>query len=224
MADANRQDLRIIGETNSAGGQFGKVRITGECTFSGDVDCTKLSCMGETKVAGSLRASELKLTGEVEIDGSLDAGHVGGRGELEVSSRMRGEHIKLMGNLEVGGDCEAGVFDISGAFNVKGLVSAESLNVKMYGPCRAREIGGGTLTVKRSRASALIHLFKPNTAGDLIADSIEGDVVELQHTTAGVVRGKRVTIGPGCVIERVEYAEMLDIHKSSTVKEMIRQA
>jgi cytoskeletal protein CcmA (bactofilin family) len=224
VAEPRKQDLRIIGESTSSGGHYGKVRITGECVLKGDVDCVKLSCVGNAKVQGNLRANELKLTGECYVEGNLVAGTVGGRGELKVSSHTRGEHIKFTGNIEVGGDCESGVLDIGGAFSVNGLVSAEQLELKMYGPCRAKEIGGGTLIVKRSRAASLIHLFKSKSAGILTAESIEGDIVDLQHTIAGTVRGNQVTIGPGCVIDRVEYAQTLNIHKSAKVKEMIRQA
>ena len=41
----------------------------------------------------------------------------------------------------------------------------------------------------------------------LTAETIEGDVVWLENTTAKVVRGKNVTVGPGCVVDLVEYAE-----------------
>ncbi|MFD0675060.1 bactofilin [Cohnella sp. GCM10027633] len=223
MNELRLPDLKIMGESTSNGGRFRNVRITGECVFHGDVDCTKLACTGNATVQGNLRAEELKLTGRCDL-GSIDAGIVTGRGELAVSSRLRGEHIKFTGHIEVDGDCEAGALEVGGAFTVNGLASAERLELRMYGPCRAKEIGGGTITVKRSRASTLVHLFSPDSAGDLTADSIEGDEVSLQHTKAGIVRGNRVTIGPGCEIGRVEYAKTLDIHKNAKVGEVIRQA
>ena len=39
----------------------------------------------------------------------------------------------------------------------------------------------------------------------LKAETIEGDDVYLEHTTAQVVRGNTVTIGEGCEIDLVEY-------------------
>lgn len=39
---------------------------------------------------------------------------------------------------------------------------------------------------------------------------IEGDDVDLEYTQADVVRGRRVRIGEGCSIGRVEYSESLD--------------
>ncbi|WP_027085632.1 hypothetical protein [Cohnella panacarvi] len=224
MAEPRKQDLKIIGETTSSGGQFGNVRITGQCTFRSDLDCNRISCIGQTDVQGNLRAGELKLTGEAAVGGTLDAGRVGGRGQLNVSSRLRGEQIQFTGEIKVGDDCEAGDLAMLGAFDVHGLVSAERLELKMLGSCKAKEIGGGRLVVRRSRKSALIHLFKPSSVGSLVADSIEGDVVELEHTTAQVVRGNHVTIGAGCQIGRVEYTQTLDVHKNAVVQEMVRQA
>ena len=215
--------MKIIGETTSSGGQFGNVRITGQCTFKSDLDCSRMSIIGQAEVQGKLRAGELKLTGEAAVRGAIDAGRIGGQGQLNISSRLRGEQIRFTGEINVGGDCEVGDLTISGAFDVNGLVSAERLELKMYGPCKAKEIGGGRLVAKRSRKSALLNLFKTSNAGALVADSIEGDIVELEHTTAQVVRGNQVTIGQGCRIGRVEYTQTLNIHKSAVVQEMVRQ-
>lgn len=40
----------------------------------------------------------------------------------------------------------------------------------------------------------------------LTAELIEGDVIELTHTNAKIVRGNTVKIGPNCQIETVEYS------------------
>lgn len=225
MAETTKKpNLRIVGETTSAGGQFGTIRITGECKLLSDVECDKFACTGKTDVAGNMRAGEFRLTGECEVRGSLDAGRAGGRGELDVASRLRAEHVDFTGNLKVGEDCEAGDLLIDGGFQVNGLVSAERLVLKMYGPCVAREIGGGTITVKRSKASSLIHLFRSKSSGVLTTDSIEADVVDIQHTAAGVVRGNHVTIGAGCRVDRVEYAATINIHKNAVVKDIVRQS
>jgi cytoskeletal protein CcmA (bactofilin family) len=224
VAEAIRRDLKVIGETTSMGGQFRHIKVTGECKFNGDLDCNKLSSIGEVVINGALRADGLKLTGECEIKGSLDALTVRGRGELKVSSGMRGESIKFTGNIDTDGDCEAGAFEVSGGFNVRGLLSADSLEVKMHGPCRARELGGGKLRIKRSRTSALVSLIKQKNLNSaaLNAELIEGDSIELEHTVAGIVRGNSVTIGFGCQIDRVEYRDSLHVHNSAIVKEKVQ--
>ncbi len=49
--------------------------------------------------------------------------------------------------------------------------------------------------------------FSIGRTPSLRTNSIEGDRVELEYTTAMVVRGKEVIIGEGCKIDRVEYTE-----------------
>jgi cytoskeletal protein CcmA (bactofilin family) len=212
----------MIGTTTSAGGNFRNVRLTGESLLSGDVDCYKLSNTGELVVKGNLRAEELSLTGECDVQGSLQTITARGRGEVKVSSGVRGENIKFTGSIGVGGDCEAGSLEVDGAINVAGLLSADRLEIKMYGPCKAKEIGGTNLFVKRSKATRIINLLKSSDHAKLYAEQIEGDKVELDHTEASVVRGNNVKIGPGCEIGRVEYRDTLEIHKSSLVKESIQ--
>ncbi|MCD9023884.1 hypothetical protein [Cohnella silvisoli] len=222
MAEEFRRDLKMVGETTSAGGKFRNVKIMGESVLSGDVDCIKLSCTGEITVNGGLRALELKLTGECDVKGIVHAVKIGGRGELDVLSGIRAEDIKFTGNVKTKGDCEAASFEVFGAFQIDGLLSAEKLEVSMYGPCVAREIGGGTLRFKRSKATVFKRLINSEDVAALSAQSIEGDVVDLEHTSASLVRGNNVKIGSGCEIDRVEYRDTLDIHKSAIVKEKIK--
>ncbi len=91
MAEQTRRDIRMVGETNSAGGYFRNVKLTGESTFSGDVDCVKLTQIGELEITGGLTVGEMKLTGECEVLGRLKAGAIGGRGELKVKAGLRAE-------------------------------------------------------------------------------------------------------------------------------------
>lgn len=213
----------MIGDSTSKGGRYRNVKLTGESTLEGDVDCVKLSQIGELKVKGDMRAEAMRITGECEIKGALAASKIGGRGELKVNSGLRAEKLKFTGNVDVGGNCEAGTFEVNGAFDVEGLVSAEWMDIRFFGPCRAREIGGGKLRARRSRTTKLINLIKSRGQAALAASVIEGDDVELEHTTADVVRGNRVSIGPGCRIGRVEYRDSLSAHKSAVVGEVFQQ-
>jgi hypothetical protein len=53
--------------------------------------------------------------------------------------------------------------------------------------------------------------------------SITGDTVTLEGTHAKLVKGKRVTIGPECTIDRVEYTTSLDVDAKATVRERIKK-
>lgn len=222
MAEQTRRDIRMVGETNSAGGYFRNVKLTGESTFSGDVDCVKLTQIGELEITGGLTVGEMKLTGECEVLGRLKAGAIGGRGELTVKAGLRAERVKFTGNVETDGDCEAGIFKMDGAFGIRGLLGADTVDVRMFGPCTAKEIGGSKIRVRRSRTRKLLSLVHAGGNSVLNAEQIEGDAVVLEYTEAAVVRGNRVEIGPGCKIGKVEYRSELDIHKSATVAEVVQ--
>ncbi|MNC40989.1 hypothetical protein D3C81_1673100 [compost metagenome] len=110
---------------------------------------------------------------------------------------------------------------ISGALQIDGLLSAQTLEVSLFGPGMAAEIGGGRIKIKRSIGGVLI---KPGQSGRLrfTAGLIEGDQVELQVTTAGTVRGGNVIIGTGCEIDTVEYSGSLDIHQNAIVRNQVK--
>lgn len=218
---AARNPLKILGTTTSAGGYFGDVKVTGECQFTGDVDCLKLSLTGETAVAGSLRMDKMKITGEFAVEGILEGHSLRGQGEIKAAS-TRISQVDFNGNLEVLGDCEAEELRISGAIHVAGLLNAEQLEISLYGPSAAKEVGGSAITIKRSKAGLLMNLVKPNPKVMFTAGLIEGDRVDLNYTKAEVVRGDHVIIGAECEINTVEYSSTLELHKYANVKRQVK--
>jgi len=205
----NTGNLKLIGTTETNGGRFGEVRIVGESRIHGPMECGRFSCTGTADIAGDLKAETLKLTGELTIQGNLTAGKGQLTGEIRVHGGCRGDRLKQNGQLTVQGDCEYESLRVNGAVQVDGLLSAETLELRLYGPSDAKEVGGGRISVKRSRVAAIRNWFA--TAGPYLmtAELIEGDIVELEHTHAQVVRGNRVRLGPGCEIGRVEYRRSL---------------
>lgn len=210
-------DVKLVGTTRSNGGKFGNLRIVGESELLGRTECRTLNCTGKTRVEGELEAGNVKLTGELTVEGSLAAKEAALTGQVEVRGNCRGERFKLMGELRVGGSFEYETCKLTGAVSVEGLLSAERLEVRLHGPSRAREIGGGTITVKPSRMNPIKRLFVPGGSGDMTADSIEGDHLDLTNTTAKVVRGNQVRIGPGCRIDRIEYRHSLTRAKGAQI-------
>ncbi|QAA23831.1 hypothetical protein [Sporolactobacillus terrae] len=73
MSQATGKDLKIMGETQSNGGQFDKVRTMGECTITGSVEADSCKVMGECSISGDLSCTTFKNMGEVAIGGSLAA-------------------------------------------------------------------------------------------------------------------------------------------------------
>lgn len=216
-----RSNLKVVGTTNSAGGFFREVKITGEGYFSGDVDCEKLNVTGNIEVEGSLQVTKMKLTGGLTLKDHLKGNSLRGQGEVKAAS-LKVDDVHINGSLEINGDCEGEHLRISGSCNVTGLLSAEKLEINLYGPSKAKEVGGSSLTIKKSKTGRLMELVKPTTKLQFEAGVIECDTVELVNTKASVVRGKRVIVGADCEIETVEYRESLEIHKHATVKYQVK--
>jgi cytoskeletal protein CcmA (bactofilin family) len=112
-------------------------------------------------------------------------------------------------------DCETETFKAESIFKIGGLLIAEQINVKLFGACEAREIGGETILVKKNKTS-LFDLFK---TPQLDTDLIEGDKIEVEYTNAKVIRGNQIKIGPNCSIGLIEYTDELVVHPKASVKE-----
>lgn len=222
MTETVAGDLRLVGTNTSGGGSFGTVKITGEAVLLSDTHCRKFGCTGTLQVNGAMRAEEFRLMGECKVGGDFRAGRLRAIGQLDVAGGVRGGELKVTGELRMGG-CEADRLTVSGVVWTEGLISADSVDVRLYGPARAGEIGGGSISVRRARIASFKTMFQPqHAAGELDAGTIEGDVVHLEYTRAAIVRGNRVTIGPGCDIGRVEYRESFARSAKSVVREEAR--
>jgi len=131
--------------------------------------------------------------------------------------------------LRVGADVEADIFKASGGFHIEGLLSADRIEVRLGGRCQAKEIGGEKIEVRRGGfkqkgiiLDSLIKMLAGGGTAELQASQIEGDEIYLEYTTADIVRGKHIQIGPGCHIGTVEYEESLEVHSNAKVDKQMK--
>jgi cytoskeletal protein CcmA (bactofilin family) len=232
----SKGNLTITGSSSATGGTYDRVRIIGEGTIDGDVECNQLKCVGTLDMDGRLKskqvgvvgtcsfskdvqAASMRISGTVTIGGDARLKELQCSGTIEIEGNLYGEQLKLRGQLDTQGDCEIDVFKARGIFNVGGLLNAGKMDIKLYRDCQARDIGCERINVRRaSLISPFSFFFKPSSHAMLTAAVIEGDEIYLEHTNAKAVRGKRVIIGPGCDIELVEYEEYFKQSKSTIVK------
>ena len=220
-------DLRIDGSGSSAGGSYNNVRINGSGKINGDLECRELSINGSGEVTGKAQAEKIRVNGsghlcggvqaeELKVNGSatFGAGVSGGAVSISGSADIKGgcnsQYVKINGTAKFGGDCSAEKFDSNGIFEIDGLLNADEINAHLYWhKSRAKEIGGGCIRVSLGDSAGLAVLKTIFTFGihnpSLEAETIEGDEISLENTTAKVVRGNNVTIGRGCEIGLVEY-------------------
>ncbi|GBC75955.1 hypothetical protein HRbin07_00147 [bacterium HR07] len=214
-------------EISGAGKIVGKVKanrveLAGACKVVGAVIAQEFEAAGAWKVGGDVQSERFKAAGAGSVEGSVQAQEFSNAGTVKVAKNLRAQRVKFSGVLKAGGDVEASQLRGSGAFRIEGLLAADQLELELGERSWAREIGGERITV-RKRESFWGWLARWwGRQIELSTETIEADEIYLEATVAKAVRGKRVTLGPECRIERVEYSESLRIDPKSAVREQVR--
>ncbi len=157
MEKQYRRDLKIAGSGSAAGGKYDNVLINGDGDISGDLDCNDLKVNGMSEINGAVKTKSGKIKGMATLNGNLkadtffmvfgtcairgsvDAKDMHVEGNTSVSENASGERIEIKGVINIKGDCTAEAFISKGAFTIGGLLNADTIDVNMYGPCRAKE-------------------------------------------------------------------------------------
>jgi len=211
-------DLKINGQSSSAGGNYNDVIVNGEGRIEGDLDCIKLKINGRCDINGNVKAKSVEVYGSNSIKGNLEAERAKIHGTADVNGNISVNKAEIHGSIDVDGDCNAEIFTIAGTFAIEGLLNAGELKLSLYGTSRAREIGGEKITVKRKGKYDLLGLkSRIMSSKELTVDTIEGDDIYLENTQAKVVRGNNIEIGPGCEIELVEYKNIFKKDENAEV-------
>ncbi|MBW7456172.1 polymer-forming cytoskeletal protein [Paenibacillus sepulcri] len=225
MDESKRRDLNLSGFGSAAGGDYRSVKIDGIGKVEGDLISESFQLNGVATIRGAIRSRQLRVKGKMSVEGDVYSPNFQMEGDIKVHGRMACDEIQLEGLLQLHGDCEAEQFVSRGGFTMDGMLNAERIDILLYGRCQVKEIGGESILVKRSERSLWSKLFQwliPVFDPRLATGAIEGDNIHLEGTIAQVVRGNRISIGPGCIIERVEYRTELAVHPDAKVNQRIQ--
>jgi len=225
MAQSMDRNLNLSGLGTASGGEYRSVLIDGVGKVEGDLSCENFRVNGVAAVRGSIRAARLEVKGKMNAEGGIHAPHIQLDGDVSVHGRMTADEIHLEGLLKLRGDCEAEQFTSRGGFTINGMLNADRIDIQLYGRCRVKEIGGEHIEIKKSERSLWSKLFQwliPVFDPHLTTGLIEGDDIQLEGTKAAIVRGSRLFIGPGCIIDRAEYRTELIVHPDAKVNHRVR--
>lgn len=240
MENKERQNLNLTGNGTAAGGVYNNIKITGEETINGDLDCIDLKLVGTCEVRGNVKARTAKLTGTADFKGNLEVDRFTIVGNVNIDNdavikeiKIYGESIvkgnasvekaDIFGFLNISGECNAETFIAKGPFKIGGLLNAGNIDIEMHCKCQVKEIGGERISIRRGTdvlVKKIIKSFympKDFYLGQLVTDTIEGDDIYLEYAKARVVRGNNIEIGPGCEIDLIEYKNALKQHVASSV-------
>lgn len=232
----------MCGPMDVSGHMYDKVSVNGDLSVSGDLDCNRLvvngtfsdqgtlkaksgSVNGEAIVKGGIVATQMSINGELYVDGDANVGEVKIRGTINAGGSLISKNIDLLGDIDVKHDCNSENFISHGVFVIGGLLNADTIDIHLYGKCQVKEIGGETIKIRRMQKEFFNRVLKyilPEFDGRLVADTIEGDDIYIEYTSAKIVRGNRVRIGKGCDIGLVEYKDSFELDKDSQIKEHVK--
>ena len=229
-------DMNIAGNGTIANGEYNRVNISGMAKILGEIKSKSLDVSGIAKSFGNINSDNITISGsfrsnsnieskdKFEINGTLtcDKGIKGNdiriNGYVKVLSKVQFDRLEVNGGLKAVEGAEGRKFLLDGAINIEGLLSADSIRINVFKVSKVKEIGGEDIVIKKVKQSLFSNMF---FRSKLISDLIEGDKIYLEKTIAKTVRGEQITIGEGCVIDRVEYTKNLNIIYGAKVKEKI---
>ncbi|CAG9619974.1 hypothetical protein [Sutcliffiella rhizosphaerae] len=217
MATSTLKDIKIMGEGTYPGGTYKKVRINGQGKINGNLECNKIKIFGDSRFNGDVKVQEFSLFGAGHVKESLDGSTFEIFGSLDVGKKVTGDVCSVRGSLSSVDAIEMDKLTVNGGLRSEGLLNVGELTMKLgHFTSRVKEIGGEKITIKGKR----VNLFGKQQ--ELVADSIEGDRIYLEFTTAKVVRGNKITLGRGCNIDHLEYRQQFKAHKTSSVGNVSR--
>lgn len=218
-------------------------KISGSGTLTGDLETIEGKVSGSASIHGSIKSEGFKFSGSASVRGDLKGGNTHISGSTRVEGAVKGDslnisgsmkvgqgiyvnNIDLCGSLRCGGDCVGEKFISQGGFSIRGLLTADVIDIGLAGECYAKEIGGEKIIIKRVRNNGgflryILSLVNISN-GVLNTELIEGDYVEVDYTRCNIIRGKKVVVGKGSVIDKVEYTDEMIIEDGGVVKEEVK--
>lgn len=182
--------------------------VRGSCKVEGDVRATLLKVSGSMKVGGSVKSELVRVKGALKVLGSVTADNLRTSGATKVEGQVSSsQEIFVQGVLKCAA-VNAARFTLLGVVDVDGALKAESFDAELGGRSSIQSLEAARISIRKGRSQG--------GRSEFVAKSIKGDEVYLENTVAEEVAGRKVSIGPGCMITHVT-ADDLTVHPSSKV-------
>ena len=212
-------DMKISGAGAIGAGEYDDVRISGSAKSEGLILCKSFHLSGSFS-GGEVECSEdFHVSGAGKFAGNIRAKEIHVSGAIKTEGNMKGKEIKLSGAIKTGGDVEAEEIKISGEVSCGGLINAERLyvNLDSTASSTAENIGGSKITIEKGRSGGFFCRLLKKSGKFIVSESIEGDEISIEYTSAKTVTGRNVKIGEKCEIGLVQYSESIEISPKAKI-------
>lgn len=212
-------DMKISGAGAIGAGEYDDVRISGSAKSEGLILCKSFHLSGSFS-GGEIECSEdFHVSGAGKFAGNIRAKEIHVSGAIKTEGSVKGKEIKLSGAIKTGGDVEAEEIKISGEVNCGGLINSERLyvNLDSTASSTAENIGGSKITIEKGKSGGFFCRLLKKSGKFIVSESIEGDEISIEYTSAKTVTGRNVKIGEKCEIGLVQYSESIEISPKAKI-------
>ncbi len=173
-------NTKIYGDGTIGEGKYNNIKIMGNATATGDVECVDLVIMGDGEFKGSLKAKNIKIMGDSNFHGCLEANILKVYGDTNSKDSVNIDELKVYGDFKINKNLESNnEMSIMGEMHVEENLKGKNISIM------------GELEVKKNLVFSNINVFgemnvfgncegdffrnkgKANIDGLLSADKIE---------------------------------------------------
>jgi cytoskeletal protein CcmA (bactofilin family) len=190
------------------------LKVRGSLIRHEDVHAVTVDVIGHLNAQNNVTTSKLKVSGDCSIGGYCRTDQVTNLGSLRVQ-HIQADSLQSSGYFSVAENAAVETFYAEGAVKINRLTAGTSIELRLGNRSTIEVIKScGSITVKSSSKlmNALMHYFRR-----LTCKTIEGTSITLYRTTADLVCGEEIIIGPGCSIGEIRYSKSLTVDPKSKV-------
>lgn len=162
----------------------------------------KVNAKGNFNVEGKTEIEVLNVSGSATFNHDVKAEMIKLNGTADFQGNVNAQQIKGTGTLSIQKTVKAETFTFDGAISINKKLHADTVTLTIN-KGNIKQIEGNIIKVK-------------SKGGTLHTDTIQGENIELEHTTADLVEGKNINIGKHCEVKEIK-AKQLKTHESSSV-------
>ncbi|WP_288221824.1 hypothetical protein [uncultured Clostridium sp.] len=214
-------NINIEGIGSIREGQYEAITIDGVGTIQGDISVKRIEVNGKSKALGKISCNKMDVNGYCKTKGIIKGKFLEVNGRVNSEKEVSFDNIKVSGELFVNGNCQCEDLYLDGRMKISGLLSGDNLDLNISKVNEIKEIGGEKVSVKKNKTIYKLLFFSKERNAKLICDEIEADEIYLENTYCNIVRGRNITIGDGCVLNKIEYTGEINITGKSEIKEKV---
>ncbi|WP_375105016.1 hypothetical protein ACDZ28_14230 [Paenibacillus sp. RS8] len=190
------------------------LKVRGSLILQEDIRADTVDVVGHLSAQKNVTTVKLKVSGDCSIGGHCRAEQVINLGGLRVQ-QLQANRLQSSGYFSAAQNVAVETFYAEGAVKIHRLTAGSSIELRLGNRSTIEVMkSSGTITIKPSLKlmNALIPYFRK-----LTCETIEGTSIMLYRTTADLVCGEDIIIGPGCSIGEIRYSKSLTVDPKSQV-------